>query len=254
MLQHRGRGGRNSTSRKRDSCLSKTQCFTGTFKKCDSFRVSTQENACTQNCINFRKPIEPKFLRLGNMGGFHCRSGTGQQNRERKPVSGHFTWATETTGTSSRKQSCWFKTKAQKREETKGALSPYTAPVRIYPQGSGQFAYYSEATQGMLRPPLVIPGAHHLVRDMMRGIWRGEWYWAQAPRTLARGGRGRAPHILPHRSPGGRDLRQPKQVWGETVSVAPSSWRLGTSAGLPQASLEATSIKRPEPTCKRLRV
>ena len=94
-LQHRGRGGRNSTSRKRDSCLSKTQCFTGTFKKCDSFRVSTQENACTQNCINFRKPVEPKFLRLGNMGGFHCRSGRGQQNRERQ-------WQhSETTVTSS---------------------------------------------------------------------------------------------------------------------------------------------------------
>lgn len=59
------------------------------------------ECMCTQNCINFRKPVEPKFLRLGNMGGFHCRSGRGQQNREWKPDSGHFTWATEITVTSS---------------------------------------------------------------------------------------------------------------------------------------------------------
>lgn len=42
-------------------------------------------------------------------------------------------------------------------------------PTALWPD-----AYNSEATQGMLRPPLVIPGAHHSVRDMMRGIWRGE--------------------------------------------------------------------------------
>ena len=69
--------------------------------------------------------------------------------------------------------------------------------------------------------------------------------WAQAPSTLVRGGRGRAPRILPHGSPGGGDLRQPKQLWRATVSVAPSSWRLGTCAGLPQAPLEATPRKRP---------
>lgn len=36
-------------------------------------------------------------------------------------------------------------------------------------------AYNSEVTQGMTRPPLVIPGTHDSVRDMTRGIWRGEW-------------------------------------------------------------------------------
>ena len=61
--------------------------------------------------------------------------------------------------------------------------------------------------------------------------------WAQAPSTLARRGRGRAPRILPHGPPGGADLRQPKQTWRATVSLAPS----GPSGGYTQK--EAACVK-----------
>lgn len=71
-----------------------------------------------------------------------------------------------------------------------------------------------------------------------------------SPSTLAGGGRGRAPHVLPHGSPGGGDLRNPSRC-GERPHLWLHLWRLGTGAGLPQASLEATSRKRLEPTRER---